>query len=93
MCNEHRFYPNVSIHCDDPYYILQYVEANLGITVAPSVAWKNLFNENVVVRKFEDAPLEYAKKRTLVTYDTRKYMHKSVKLFKDLLLEEREKYR
>lgn len=93
MCNQHLFYPEVSIHCDDPYYIIQYVEENLGITVVPLAAWSSYLNENVVLRKIEDATPEYAKKRSVLTYNTRKYMQKSVKIFMEMLLKECEKYK
>ena len=48
------FSPNVSIRCDDPYYVRKCVEHSLGIAVVPEVSWRGLFGEDVVLKSFCD---------------------------------------
>ena len=50
ICLEHGFEPRVTIQCDDPYSVRQYVAMNLGITLFPAVSWEGLFSEQVRIR-------------------------------------------
>ena len=50
ICLAEGFEPTVTIQCDDPHSVRQYVSLNLGITLFPAVSWAEQFPENVVVR-------------------------------------------
>lgn len=41
------FKPSVMIVCEDPYYIMKYVEVGLGIAYIPSKTWKNRLGPEV----------------------------------------------
>lgn len=39
--------PDVIIECDDPHYIRKYLNMNIGITLFPSVSWKNFITDSI----------------------------------------------
>lgn len=45
--------PKLSIECDDPYYVREYIKMGLGVAVVPSVSWANQFPEGVELRRIE----------------------------------------
>lgn len=47
------FTPSVIIMCEDPFYVIKFVEARMGIAYVPSKSWKNRFSSNVVLRPVE----------------------------------------
>lgn len=49
LCEKAGFQPNIAIQSDDPFYIRKCVELGLGITLAPTLSWKGLFSDNVVL--------------------------------------------
>ncbi len=49
ICQEAGFVPNTVISTDDPYYVRKYVEMGLGIAFVPSVSWRGLFSENIML--------------------------------------------
>ena len=45
-CRAAGFEPTFSISCDDPYFIRKYISQDMGIAIAPSVAWSGRFRDN-----------------------------------------------
>ncbi len=45
--------PDISIECDDPYSIREYVRIGLGVTVYPEVSWENQFDGTVSILPLE----------------------------------------
>ncbi|MBQ3549394.1 MAG: LysR family transcriptional regulator [Clostridia bacterium] len=81
ICNEAGFVPNIAIQSDDPYYMRKYVELGMGVAIVPSVSWKGLFSENVVLKS-----LGGKRRGTYIYSDPEKYMPAVVRLFLDELL-------
>lgn len=50
ICLEHGFAPNITIQCDDPHYVRQYVALNLGVSLIPSVSWEGQFPDGVTLK-------------------------------------------
>ncbi len=61
MCADAGFIPNVSIRCDDPYYVRKCVELSLGIAVFPEISWRGMFSDDTVIRSLG----EYTRKTYL----------------------------
>ncbi len=57
-------YPNVTIYCDDPYYVRKYTAIGLGISLFPEFSWMGLLENNVVNIPFKDM----SPKRTTYLY-------------------------
>lgn len=45
-CHSAGFEPNVSVYCNDPYYIRKYISENMGVSLVPSVSWAGRFRDN-----------------------------------------------
>lgn len=54
-CRKHNFVPDISILCDDPFYVRKYVSLGMGVAFAPSVAWANLWPDNILFLPIHDA--------------------------------------
>ena len=78
-CND--FIPNITIFCDDPYYIRKYVELGIGVAFFPSLSWENQFSENVVIKKAGNI-----QRTTYVARIADKYMPKCSLLFIEELI-------
>ena len=39
--------PEISVKCDDPAIIRQYIEMGLGVCIFPAVSWGDVFSENI----------------------------------------------
>ena len=48
-CTAAGFMPNIAVRLEDPSFIRKYVEMGLGVALVPSVAWRGLFSEGVVL--------------------------------------------
>ncbi len=47
-CKKAGFAPNIVIESDDPYYIRNYLELNLGIALIPEISWKGQLSNDIV---------------------------------------------
>ncbi len=57
--------PVVSITCDDPYYVRQYVEMGMGIAIIPENSWGNLFDRNTMLLDIKES---YAQRADVIGY-------------------------
>ena len=53
MCAKEGILPEISIECDDPYSIREYVRIGLGATVFPEISWKGQFDKTVSILSLE----------------------------------------
>ena len=83
-CHSAGFVPDISIVCDDPYYIRKYISENIGISLSPEISWRGRFRENTVLIPVENSPVL----ETFVVMDGKKYPTKAVSTFRDYLIEE-----
>jgi DNA-binding transcriptional LysR family regulator len=81
ICADAGFFPRVAIRTDDPYYVQKYLEMGLGIALVPSVSWKGLFSEEVVLK-----PLDGCLRHIYVMFEEYRYMSRAKKLFLETLL-------
>lgn len=82
-CLESGFEPNITIVCDDPYFVRKYISMNMGISLTPSVSWEGRFRENtrlITIQNPEMITTSY-----LLT-DTHRYLSPTVNAFHDFLL-------
>lgn len=82
ICNEFGFEPNIVMQSPDPVFIRKCVELNLGITFVPTLSWKGLFAENVVLKK-----LNGFHRTTYAYINKNKFVKKSVYNFLEMLKE------
>lgn len=75
--------PSVSIRSDDPFYVRRCVELSLGMAVVPSVSWRGLFCDDVVLRSFTGT-----KRRIFLYVNERKRENNYIRIFADMLAEE-----
>ncbi len=54
LCSQAGFSPNIVIECNDPFYIREYVKMGMGISLVPSLSWKNQFDTSVMLLKIND---------------------------------------
>lgn len=47
LCEKSGFSPNISIFCDDPFYVRKYVEIGLGATFVPEFSWAGQFSDKI----------------------------------------------
>ncbi len=79
FCNNLGFEPNVAIQTDDPFYVRKYVEMGMGIAIVPSVSWKGLFSDNIVLK---DTNIE---RKTYVWWNKNKFLSKSARKFIEMI--------
>lgn len=78
-CRKAGFVPNIAFELNDPAYVRKYIEMGLGIAFIPSVSWRNLFSDNVVLKDIG------VKRKTYAYIPQNKYTKKSVNLFLEYL--------
>lgn len=49
LCEKAGFSPNISIFCDDPFYVRKYVEMGLGATFVPEFSWAGQFSDKIML--------------------------------------------
>ena len=49
ICKKYGFQPHIALQSDDPFYIRKCVDLGLGITLAPTLSWRGLFSEDVLL--------------------------------------------
>ena len=79
-CKKTGFVPNIAFELNDPAYVRKYIEMGLGIAFIPSVSWRNLFSDNVVLRNVG------VKRKTYAYIPNNKHTKKSVTVFLEYLL-------
>lgn len=89
-CRAAGFEPEISIICDDPYFIRKYVSEKLGVTLGLEISWAGRFRVNTRVIPMDDPPL-YA--CSYLLWDDQRYLPPAVELFRDYLLQEAKKLR
>ena len=87
-CRSLGFEPDISVVCDDPYFVRKYVSENLGIAVSPEISWRNRFRENTKLIPFEEEDMHVC---SYILWNSKRYMSPAIKLFIDYLIEEAEK--
>ena len=76
VCADSGFAPNIAIQTDDPFYLRRYIEIGLGISFVPSLSWKGLFSENIVLKSIDGI-----RRKTYAFLPKRKYTKSSVRAF------------
>lgn len=77
-CAEAGFEPNITIVCDDPYFVRKYVSLNMGVSLTPSVSWAGRFRENTRLIPVHDPELITT---SYLLTDSHQYISPSVKAF------------
>lgn len=54
LCRQACFRPDIVIECSDPYYIREYLEMNMGVSLVPSVAWANQLGPEVCLVRINE---------------------------------------
>ncbi|MBQ4527094.1 MAG: LysR family transcriptional regulator [Clostridia bacterium] len=54
IANNLGFEPNYVIQSPDPFYVRKCVELNLGVAFVPTISWKGMFSENIVLKDIGD---------------------------------------
>ena len=78
-CNRNGFSPNLIVQNDDPSYVVDYIEKNIGVSLVPEFDWRDSFSENVCLKEIQD--LKQKTKEDLVRV-TKIYYSKSKSLTK-----------
>lgn len=78
------FSPSVMIVCEDPYYIMKYVEVGLGVAYIPSKTWQNRLSADVVLLPVEGISLQ----RQTFLYHSPSHVHtEASKAFVKMLID------
>ena len=75
-CADAGFVPNIAVQTDDPFYVRKYVEMGFGIAFVPSVSWKGLFPENIVLKD-----VDHIRRKIYAILPKGKYVKSSVRAF------------
>lgn len=84
LCYKNGFEPKSAIKCDDPFYVRNYTSIGFGISFVPSISWKGLFDDNVVLIPLQDDGFF---RKTSVYWSNNCYMTNTVRAFKDFLVD------
>ena len=79
-CRKAGFVPNVAFELNDPTYVRKYIEMGLGIAFIPSISWRNLFSDNVVLKDIG------VKRKTYAYIPQNRHTKKAVRLFLEYLV-------
>lgn len=77
---QNGFVPKITIECEDPYYLRNYIEIGLGIGIVPMFSWKGRFSENIICRE-----LCGVTRTTYILRDPDRYITTAIKEFCSLL--------
>lgn len=80
LCAQAGFSPQISIQCDDPFYIRKYIEMGLGIGFVPLFSWQGQLSDGLVWKK-----LEGVQRTTYAYWDGTRTVPAAVKAFLELL--------
>ena len=87
-CHALGFEPEVSVVCDDPYFVRKYVSENIGIAVSPEISWRGRFRDNTKLIPFEEEDMRV---HSYILWNSKRYLAPATKLFIDYLCEEANK--
>ena len=87
-CRALGFEPEVSVVCDDPYYVRKYVSENLGVAVTPEISWRGRFRDNTKLIPFEEEDMRVC---SYILWNSKRYMSPAAKMFMEYLQEEAKK--
>ena len=87
-CLDAGFEPNISIVCDDPYFVRKYISMNIGVSLAPSVSWAGRFRSNTRLIPIVDTEIVTT---SYLLYDSRRFITPTVSTFHQYLLSEAKK--
>ena len=79
-CKKAGFVPNISVESNDPVYVRKCIEMGLGVAFIPSVSWRNLFSDNVILKKVD------LKRKTYAYIPGNKHTKESVTVFLEYLI-------
>lgn len=79
-CKKSGFVPNISVESNDPVYVRKCIEMGLGVAFIPSVSWRNLFSDNVILKKVD------LKRKTYAYIPGNKHTKESVTVFLEYLI-------
>lgn len=54
LCKEACMVPNIIIECSDTYYIREYLKMNMGVSLVPTVSWKDQLDPSIVLIPIND---------------------------------------
>lgn len=80
LCTSAGFQPKISIQCDDPFYIRQYIEIGLGVGFVPLFSWQGQLSGDMICKK-----LDSVTRTTYVYWDSSRYMSKAAAEFLKIL--------
>ena len=83
LCSSAGIRPNITIFCDNPYYIRKYTSMNLGITLIPEFSWKGL-EEDVIALPLQDVDV---RRSTFLFSRNTPSQSRIVGVFQEFLLE------
>lgn len=93
ICNKGMVALNSVFKCDDPQSVVNYIDMGIGIGIVPKQAWKNIFTENIRLKKLLYEYSEHlGKKRTVLIRAKRRYLTRVVQVFMQELQKTSEKY-
>lgn len=84
LCYKNGFEPKFAIMCDDPLYVRKYTSIGFGVSFVPSISWKGLFDDNVVLLPLQDDGFF---RKTSVYWSNDCYMTNTVRAFKDFMVD------
>ena len=93
ICAKGHFAPNVAIEADDPRYILNCIEKNLGIGFVPALSWRNILSPDVVLLKIRGTNVGQTDRPSRILQSTKKYASKASRLFLSELQRTAETYK
>ena len=79
-CKKSGFIPNISVESNDPAYVRKCIEMGLGVAFVPSISWRNLFSDNVILKNVN------LKRQTYAYIPGNKHTKESVTVFIEYLL-------
>ncbi len=82
LCHNAGFSPKISIECDDPVSIREYIEMDMGISFVPLYSWKHQLSDKIICKK-----LSGCTRTTFVYWDDSRYMTNASTVFMELLLD------
>lgn len=54
LCKEACMVPDIIIECSDTYYIREYLKMNMGVSLVPTVSWKDQLDPSIVLIPIND---------------------------------------
>lgn len=93
ICNKGRVTLNSVFKCDDPQSVVKYIDMGIGIGIVPKQAWKNIFTENIRLKKMTYKYSEIlCTKKTMLLRSKHRYLTRVVQAFMQELQKASEKY-